>query len=795
MKGKLKVSMPHIWVVVIITLALVHPAGYAMARYGSGLFGSCSQAADGQKLWDVSGELEGELPNVTSLKQITLVVLNRLCLDDLIGMAGFSLDKLVAMGGIALMNTRTGGGLTPENAFTTLGGGSRLVGAAGAKLALPVSSQYHDEYAGDIYRRRTGWEAASDSIVVLEIESIKANNLASIGTDRIGVIGEALREVGEGAALIGNSDSNECQRWAALIAMDGRGQVTMGGTGSDMNHLDPSFPTGRRTDLEALWQAYLAIRPKAQFIVVDLGDLDRVEGERKQLVASLYRSYREEALNTADEFLQMLLETVDLNREWVVVVSPMPTGGEIAGGRLLTPVILAGPGITPGLLVSKTTRRPGVVANYDIAPSVLAWLELPRPQGLPGALLTTARQIPQVALWGKNMKPSPIDATYTTGDSLLEPKLAYLQDVLTRSAATYRQRPPLLRAFVTLEVVIYLTAFVLVAVFPSLPREWISFGSFALLLVAAMPLALLILPILQPTTVVMAFLYTLVIALVLASVAWNLASSTETKYGIICGLTAMGLFIDICRGGPLVKFSPLGYDVMLGARFYGIGNEYMGILVGSTLLFALVIRERWPRAAPIVLLWFLAVIFLLASPGLGANAGGTITALVAFLLAYGLRGDYQGRLKTVTLVFAILVVVLFLNLFPSVGAGSHVTRALRMIVQGDWLEIGVIVQRKLAMNWRLMRYSIWSKGLLVALGVMGILVYRPTPGVQAAMGEHPSIKGIVFSTIIASLVALVFNDSGVVAGATTSVYAAGLVLSMIMEQRAKGSRVDSVSQP
>ena len=776
-------NMQRIWAAALLTIILVHSVGCGMAGANHRVPSPGPLAADSQKLFAESGESGKELTTPTSTGQVTLVVLNRLCLDDLIGMAGSSLEQLAAMGGVGLMNTRTGGGLTSENAYTTLGGGFRLVGAAGAKLALPVSGEYQDEYAGDIYHRRTGWEVTEDRIVVLEIEGIKDNNLASIGIDRVGVIGEALREAGTGAAVIGNADSNEYQRWAALIAMDSRGQVTMGRIGAEMNLKDPAFPSGRRTDPEALWQAYLTIRPQVPFIVVDLGDLDRVEGERKQLVAALYRNYREKALSVADAFLQALLETADLDREWIVIVSPMPTGGEIAGGRLLTPVIAAGPGIAPGLLVSKTTRRPGVVANYDIAPSVLAWLRLSRPRGLPGALLTTTSQIPRVGPWATNTKASPMDAAVAAGGNLIQSRYAYLQDLLTRSAATYQQRPPLLRAFVSLEVIIYLTTFALVAVFPSLPKAWIGSGLFALLLVAAMPLALLILPILQPTTVVKAFLYTLAMAGVLTGITWNLTCSTETRYGIICGLTGVGLFLDICRGGPLVKFSPLGYDVMLGARFYGIGNEYMGILIGASLLSGLVVRERWPRATPIVLFWFLAVVFLLASPGLGANAGGTITALIAFSLAYGLRG--QGKWTIAALTLSSLVVVLLLNLFPSVGAGSHVTQALRMAIEGDWVEIGAIIQRKLAMNWRLMRYSIWSKGLLVALGVMGILVYRPTHGVQAAMGEHPPVRGIVFSTIIASLVALVFNDSGVVAGGTTSVYAAGLVLSMIMEQRAR----------
>lgn len=711
-------------------------------------------------------------------------------------MPGSALEHLARQGGIGLMNTRTGGGLTPENAYTTLGGGFRLVGAAGAKLALPILDEHHGEKAKDIYQRRTGENVAPGSIVVLDIENIKANNLVSFGIGRVGVIGEALRGAKKGAALIGNADTDEYQRWAALIAMDGRGQVAMGSIGPEMNLLDPAFPSGRRTDYDALWQAYLGVRPKAAFIVVDLGDVDRVEGEKKQIAASLYRAYHQDALRYADTFVQTLLETLDLKEEWVVIVSPLPAGEAIADGKLLTPIIVAGPGILPGLIVSRTTRRPGVVTNYDIASTVLSWLELSRPRGLPGAMLASTERLPRVGVWGSVSVTTAENASVLTERSTtkadsgktsqLDIRYGYLQDLLTRSAATYRQRPPLLKAFVSLEIIIYLTIFGLLAVFPSLPRGWVGFASFLLLLVASMPLALLILPILRPTGVLEAFLHTLVMALTLTGITWQLASRTEDRFGIICGLTAVSLVVDTVLGGPLVKLSPLGYDVMLGARFYGIGNEYMGILIGSSLLATLVVRARWPRAVGLVLLWFLVVIIILASPSLGANAGGTMTALIAFPLAYGLQSRGGARVALAALVVVVLVVVL-LNLFPSAGTGSHVTRALRLVTVGDWSEISVIAERKLAMNWKLMRYSIWSKGLLVTLGVMAILVYRPTPAVQRAMKEHPPVQGIVFSTIIASLAALVFNDSGVVAGGTTSVYAAGLVLSLILEQRARDS--------
>ena len=103
--------------------------------------------------------------------------------------------------------------------------------------------------------------------------------------------------------------------------------------------------------------------------------------------------------------------------------------GRHRSGRLLTPIIAAGPGLTPGLLVSGTTRRPGVVANYDIAPSVLSWLDLPTPGGLPGHCLPPAANCPGFSNSGAGT------------DELLEARLSYLEDLLTRSAATYRQLP------------------------------------------------------------------------------------------------------------------------------------------------------------------------------------------------------------------------------------------------------------------------------------------------------------------------------------------------------------------
>jgi len=39
-------------------------------------------------------------------------------------------------------------------------------------------------------------------------------------------------------------------------------------------------------------------------------------------------------------------------------------------------------------------------------------------------------------------------------------------------------------------------------------------------------------------------------------------------------------------GGRLMSFSAFGSDVMMGDRYYGMGNLYSGFAIGAALLFA-----------------------------------------------------------------------------------------------------------------------------------------------------------------------------------------------------------------
>src|SRR4029077_17029907 len=75
-----------------------------------------------------------------------------------------------------------------------------------------------------------------------------------------------------------------------------------------------------------------------------------------------------------------LLSHVDLARDAVIVLAPVPAGGD----RSVTVAGLRAPGITPGLLKSATTRRSGFVPLSDVAPTVLDLLGIDRPISMEG---------------------------------------------------------------------------------------------------------------------------------------------------------------------------------------------------------------------------------------------------------------------------------------------------------------------------------------------------------------------------------------------------------------------------
>ncbi|MCS5695928.1 hypothetical protein [Desulfofundulus thermocisternus] len=113
---------------------------------------------------------------------------------------------------------------------------------------------------------------------------------------------------------------------------------------------------------------------------------------------------------------------------------------------------------------------------------------------------------------------------------------------------------------------------------------------------------------------------------------------------------------------------------------------------------------------------------------------------------------------------------------------SHIGRNTALVLQGGWPVILDIIRRKSEMNIRLVRYTIWSRILLASLGSLAILFYRPVGVMAAIRNKYPDLyKGFIGVTL-GSILAFVFNDSGVVAAATTMVFGAPPMIYLVLQE-------------
>ena len=86
------------------------------------------------------------------------------------------------------------------------------------------------------------------------------------------------------------------------------------------------------------------------------------------------------------------------------------------------------------------------------------------------------------------------------------------------------------------------------------------------------------------------------------------------------------------------------------------------------------------------------------------------------------------------------------------------------------------VQRKLSMNWKLIRYSIWSRAFLTLLGLLVVLFFYPIGVLRRLKEEQPYLINGAAAAVAGSVTALLLNDSGIVAAATILLYAVPPVL-------------------
>ncbi|TMV50817.1 hypothetical protein FE783_09095 [Paenibacillus mesophilus] len=696
-----------------------------------------------------------------------------------------NISGLIRDGAIGGMNVRTPEkGL--EDSYATMGAGAPAFSSAGY-LSWNAVDAAGDRTASELYRRLTGLEPHGANIVVPEIAAIRRRNDNRSQHSQPGLLGESLRRHGIAAGVFGNSDTSQGKkRYAPLLIMDENGLVPIGDVGGNMTMPDPGSPYEVRTSAPELLRAWDSIRAPAVSLL-EWGDLWRFQAEQSRYAAEQAEREKIEILRRLDHLVGEIVRR-QRSADSIWLLSPF-VGPEAARNKmLLAPVVHDGPDVSPGLLLSPSTRREGIVTASDFAPSILASFGIEASNDMVGRAMTAVRH------------PDPL--------------AALMKDIGT-IGEIYRLRPRVLIPFVSVEATVLLAA--LVAMWVKLGRALRWIGTLLLALLAA-PFSLLLLGWLNAAYPLPgAGQLALFVALTgFLACLFGYGRSAISAAGMLSGITVAALLLDGMLGAEGMKHSVLGYDPMIGARYYGMGNEYMGVVVGAaTLAFAAALERRRRRqvaaraaadsaaspppgsrtaafarrrrsaglAAGLAAAAFAAVTLYLAAPGLGTNAGGAITAAVAFGLAW-LRSFANGAFRRLGLlrltlvcgglVAASLGLLWLLNavILADAGRQSHIGRAMGLLGEGRADLITATVLRKLQMNVHLIGVSVWTKVLAAGLLVMAVAVVRPRGAFRRWEAGYPHYMSGFIAIAVGSVAALAFNDSGIVAAATMIVYAA-----------------------
>ena len=693
-------------------------------------------------------------------KRVILLVVDRLSYPLMREKCGPVLHSILSRGAIGLMNARAGSA-TSEGSYLSIGAGARAMAGPEGGQAYQREEEGRGIPAGLEYLRNTGRYPAG-RVCHPQINTLLKRNSDLGYPVNVGYLGQQLADRGLAVAVFGNGDHELPDRSAVLIAMDRQGEVPQGQIGSGILKEDPLFPYGWRTDIGKLFQLVTEALPTTALIVLDFGDFARLDQYWERLSPVRQQNLLEETMGELELLLADLESRVGGGTA-LILVAPTPPKNLPGEGESLVPCLLLEAPAYPGLLTGNGTRRLGLLTNTDLAPVLISYLAGDVNQIGTGPDLTISSH------------PDPLN---------------YLDQFYNRSNLVYRQRPPLLRGYILALIGWLLLS--LGGLSLGIPAVARLNGGFKLIML--FPLAALLLgwwPGFPTGSVYLSALLLAGLTGILLFLLTRIRLKNSRGSWVLLGLiTVLALLLDTLSGSNLQKFSLLGYDPIVGARYYGLGNEYMGVLIGSALLGSLTMVEGIPakilpatgvegkkgRATALAVFFiYLFVVFLLSSPQFGANFGGTLTAAVTFGAAWAGLGGSPGRKADlpVTIGYFLLVALLLLvalNYWGWSGLASHVGRLGEAVAGGNLGTFWETVGRKAAMNWRLIRYSIWSRALVVLLGVMVVLCFYPVGVLKRLYRRQPVLLRVSAAGVLGALVALLTNDSGVVAAALVLLY-------------------------
>lgn len=636
--------------------------------------------------------------------KVYLIVINKLTLKDIETMD--NLISIINHGSIGLMNTR---GVSSYNGVESF-------------LTINSSNKTHGNY-GSIDFQKNGYK---NSIINNSLYKLISFNKDNKYSPSIGAIGDNVHSIGLKTAIYGNSDLvNNPLNTAALIPMDSTGLVDYANI-DDITIEDKSYPFLIKTDYLKLLNETL--NSKGDFIVVDTGDLDRIFRHNEYLSDMDYYRIRLDILLEIDLFIKNISESIDSSNSLLIITSPNSGDSRIDNNKL-SPIILWGKNIRNNNLTSKTTNRQGVISNLDIGPTIMNFLG------------TDA----------VNMSGNPINTV--KGDLNLEEIIKESKRINIVSKIRYN----MLYTYGIISMILLALPIVLIVgkiKFTKKITEIIKFLLVSLFFIPSVFISVSVMKadILQSYILIFSSLILLAIV-----VAWfTRHSNRQILY--ISLFTTLLILLDLLSKGVISRYSVLSYDPIIGARYYGIGNEMVGLLLGSiTILSIELMKIRNKIILPFII--FGAFSILVGHNSFGANFGGSMALIIAFASYLILISNNKFTYKSLGIPLLLIIVFISILGFIDIKLSKNITHlgiSIINIKNNGLNYLYDIILRKGLMNIKLIGRSFWTYLLILHIVIHGFVFDFSNSSRNKLI--------LIIAGIAGSLGGLLLNDSGIILG-------------------------------
>lgn len=509
--------------------------------------------------------------------------------------------------------------------------------------------------------------------------------------------------------------------------------------------------------------------------IVDVGSVrdprDLAEGEQVPAQS------REQQIATVDKRIGDVIAAAPGGADFIV--ASLSDAGVTERLRL---VVARGPNFGSGVLLSHSTRQPGLVQSQDLPVTLMDITGITKPSGLGGAAMTS--------------ESAPDNSEKRAAD-----RLQSLVDYDLASHEVHSLVPPFFNGFAYGQLVIYLLVLLVwkgKIGTDDTRRRVLGVVRVVAVAAAAVPASTFLANLLPwwrfpiPMISIVAAVGVFVALIAYAALRGPWGGAALGPLAFVAAVTMAVLAGDVITGSRLQQSSLMGLQPVVAGRFYGMGNVTFALFATSALLLAtavssVLVRAGRPRVAALaVLVLGIGTVIVDGAPFWGADGGGPpalIPGIAYLVLAIlGIAMTWQRVLLIGLGSAGLFLAVAFLDWLRAPSERTHLGNFIQAIIDGNALDI---VQRKAQQNWDILTGNAPLTLLVPAALIFVIYVLaRPTSwgskGLAKSFEKAPTLRSGLIAVVITLTVGFLINDSGTAIPAVGATVAVPLIVSVVV---------------